>query len=74
MESVWDTEKDADEFAEAFSDYADLRWQESDTRILGYPSWTAENVSVVFLQEGIRTLWLMAPTEQMVLTILSELQ
>lgn len=74
MESVWDSEKDADEFAEAFSDYANLRWQDSDTRISGYPSWTGENVSVVFLQEGSRTLWVMAPSEEMVSTILNELE
>jgi len=74
MDSIWDTPSDADEFADAFMDYADLRWENASSAVEGYPTWTSANGTVVFLHEGDRTLWVIAPDIEMLESILTVLQ
>jgi len=74
MDSIWDTTDDADEFADAFMDYADLRWENGGSAIEGYPAWLGANGAVVFLQEGDRTLWVLAPDAEIAESILTALQ
>ena len=74
MDSVWDTQDDAEEFADAFTNYADARWQGADDSISGYPTWTGGSLQIVLVQDGSRTLWVMGPTEQVVYSLLNELQ
>lgn len=74
MDSVWDTTEDADEFADAFMDYADLRWEDASSLVAGYSTWVGDNGTVVFLQEGARTLWVLAPDAETAESILTELQ
>lgn len=74
IESFWDTVADAGEFAEAFEQYADRRWDGTDTEVLGLPTWAGPDTTTSFLLEGNRTVWVMAPTADMVEVIFSSLQ
>lgn len=77
LDMVWDTTEDADEFSEAFIKYADLRWVSGSEEINGYDTWTGDWDSdqgvTVFIQDGDRTLWVMAPDRETMESILSEL-
>ena len=72
LDTVWDTPKDADEFAAAFIDYASLRWDLGATSSVR--SWSGVDGTVVFLQDGDRTVWVTAPSFEMASAILSELE
>ncbi|MBG0784797.1 MAG: hypothetical protein H0S79_06820 [Anaerolineaceae bacterium] len=72
MDTVWDTPEDADEFAAAFIDYASLRWDLGATSSIR--SWTGVDGTVAFWQDGDRTVWVAAPTFEMVSAILSGLE
>jgi hypothetical protein len=72
MDTVWDTPEDADEFAAAFIDYASLRWDLGATSSVR--SWTGVDGTVAFWQDGDRTVWVTAPTFEMVSAILSGLE
>jgi len=74
LDAVWDTTQDADEFFEAFIQYADLRWEAASQEINGYHTWSGEQGVSVLLQVGDRTLWVMAPDRELVETILSEIE
>lgn len=72
MDTVWDTTQDGDEFANAFIEYAGQRWDPGATSSVR--SWTGGDGTVVFWQDGDRTVWVMAPTFEMAATILAEVQ
>ncbi len=74
LDTTWDTQADADEFASAFSSYADLRWQAASTDVAGLPTWTGIDGTVVFMQDGAQTLWLIAPDAATAQSILTQLQ
>ncbi len=74
LDAVWDTTQDADEFFEAFIQYADLRWEAVSQEINGYHTWSGEQGLSVLMQVGDRTLWVMAPDRELVETILSEIE
>lgn len=74
MDAFWDTVADAGEFAEAFEQYADLRWDEADTGELGLPTWNGSDTVASFFLEGNRTVWVMAPTADMVEALFSSLR
>lgn len=75
LQSVWDSIRDADEFTDGFTQYADARWIES-TRVvsLPYPVWETEDGFAAFWQEGARTLWVLAPDLDQLDMIMSGLQ
>ena len=72
MDVVWDTTEDANEFTDAFIEYASQRW--SPSPISSVRSWTGVDGTVVFWQDGDRTVWITAPTFEMASAILSELE
>ena len=74
MDAFWDTVDDADEFAEAFEQYADLRWDAADDGVLGLPTWNNSDTTTSFLVEGNRTVWVIAPTAEIVEALFSSLQ
>ena len=74
MDAFWDTVDDADEFAEAFGQYADLRWDSADTSVLGLPTWIGSDTTTSFLLEGNRTVWVIAPSADLVESIFSSLR
>ncbi len=74
MDTIWDRDADADDFVDAFIDYANLRWESSNSEIEGYPTWSGDDGTVVLLHESARTLWIMAPEDDMVESILAELR
>lgn len=74
LDSVWDTTDDAIEFGKAFTDYANLRWGSSDHQIMDWPSWEGSQGISAFLIDGDRTIWIMAPSEDLVNQILSEIR
>jgi len=74
LDTVWDTVADADEFAAAFLSYANLRWESIGSEIMDSPTWVGLDGMVVFVQNGDRSVWVMAPTQLNVESILSELQ
>ncbi len=69
MDTIWDTTDDADEFAEAFGQYADLRWAPNDEKIQGLTTWNTGTGVAFLYTEGDRTLWLMAPDMDVLTTI-----
>ena len=74
MDMVWDTKEDADEFVDAFTAYANLRWESSSSQIDVLPTWSGENGAVVLMRDYGRTLWVMAPETEIVDSILDELK
>jgi len=74
MDAFWDTVADADEFAEAFQQYADFRWEAADSDVLDLPTWNNSDITASFLVEGNRTVWVMAPTADIVETLFSSLR
>lgn len=74
MEIVWDSVDDANEFTEAFEDYADSRWGDSAGEIDGHPTWQGENRSILFDGGTDHSLWIMAPDETILASILSEFE
>jgi hypothetical protein len=50
-----------------------LRWQAAGDDIGGFMTWSGPDGMVVFMQDGARTLWLIAPdtsTAEAMLTVL----
>ena len=72
METVWDSIDDAGEFEEAFEDYANARWGDSTGEMDGHPTWGGENVSILFESASDHTLWIMAPDDVVLTSVLSE--
>jgi len=74
MDSIWDTNKDTDEFITAFEHYASKRWEAVAGSSLGADIWQGEGVIVAFWQSGNRTVWVMAPNMELLERIISEIQ
>jgi hypothetical protein len=72
-EWVWDTTDDANEFALAFEDYANARFgADSATSIVASARcWQTAGLTCLFLT-GDRTLWLAAPDEATLTTVLEQ--
>lgn len=66
---VWDTQADADEFAQAFREYGDQRFGEPRTTPQDV-CWSAGELNC-FYTSGQHTLWVMAPDQQTLNAILS---
>ncbi len=74
LDTIWDSTADANEFAAALTNYADLRWATAEEQIAGQPTWTGVEGIIVFMQAGDRTLWIIAPTDALAESVLLELQ
>ena len=74
LDLVWDSILDADEFEAAFIEYADLRWGDVTGVISGLSTWEGAQGISVLMREGDRTLWVMAPTNVLIESILQELR
>ncbi len=70
LDIYWDTVVDAETFADAFNQYANLRWSTTDNVILEQPTWKGPQGTVVFTQDGDRTIWVMASNDLLVESIL----
>jgi hypothetical protein len=66
---VWDTQADADEFAQAFREYGDQRFGEPRTTFQGV-CWSAGELNC-FYTNGQHTLWITAPDQPAAEAILS---
>jgi hypothetical protein len=72
-EWVWDTPADADEFAEAFREYAAARSDESFASLIaGGECWRLASSLMCLFVTGDRTLWLSAPDEDTLTLVLSQ--
>ncbi len=74
LDMVWDTAADADQFATAFTNYAGARWSYVGQTIANQPTWQGGEGTVILLHEDERTLWVIAPTDELAEIILLELQ
>jgi hypothetical protein len=74
LDIVWDSRLDADEFILALASYADLRWDTAPQPIAGQPTWVGPDGSVVLMQDGDRTVWIIAPTASLAETLVEALQ
>jgi len=74
LDMVWDSIVDADEFTVALAEYASLRWEYVGQRISGNPTWVGPEGSVVVMQDGERTVWIVAPTDALAETVLDSLR
>jgi hypothetical protein len=74
LDMVWDTTDDADEFSMTLDKYANTRWDAADEQLSGQRTWRGQEGTVVFMQEGDRSLWIIAPTDALAEMILLELQ
>lgn len=74
LDTVWDTTSDADEFAAAFKSYAGYRWDEADPLLAGHTTWIGDDGVVDFVQNGDRTVWVIAPDVQIAADVMVELE
>ncbi len=58
--TIWDSVRDAQEFAAAFLDYGDARFGRRDVST-GSFTWESSEGAVLFEQIGNQTLWILAP-------------
>jgi hypothetical protein len=66
--TIWDSVRDAQEFAAAFLDYGDARFGQRDVGS-GTFVWDSSDGVVRFERIGNQTLWILAPDEDLVETI-----
>ena len=66
----WDTQADADEFAEAFREYGDLRFGAAEAGT-HHVCWTAEALACFYF-DGRQTLWILAPDAGLVEAVLQQ--
>ena len=70
----WDSSEDAEEFFEQFENYLDRRYDGLDVDGLeGALCWDADTEAVCFLAEDEETLWLMAPSLDMMDDLFDEI-
>jgi hypothetical protein len=74
MDSLWDTKEDAGEFIDAFYQYASQRWTSLSATLSDARLWKGPDSTIAFWHQGDRTLWVMAPDNDLLDIILSELQ
>ena len=74
MDTRWDTVGDADEFVDAFYQYANGRWSSLSMTLSDARVWQGTNGFTAFWHDDDRTLWVMAPDQDMLSTIVSEFQ
>ena len=69
LHTTWDTSEDADEFANAFRDYAEARFGASST-----DTWQGEDGFHSFNQVDDATTWILAPDENTAMTVWQTIQ
>lgn len=74
MDTLWDTVGDAEEFVDAFYQYASRRWLSLSMTLSDARVWKGQNAFAAFWHDGNRTLWMMAPDQDTLSNIFSELQ
>ena len=74
LDFVWESTADANEFTDAFTAYANSRWDRTDSMILGHMTWTGIDGVVDFFNNGSRTVWVIAPDVETVKTLMFELE
>lgn len=74
LDTIWDTPKDAEEFVEVFYDYANERWTSLSITLSDARVYYGEDEFAGFWREGNRTIWVIAPDQDTVSDVLSELQ
>lgn len=74
MDSVWDTSLDADEFAAALTQYANLRWGTASSEGFNQPTWKGVDGTIAIIHEGDRVLWVIAPNGEFLETLVNELK
>ncbi len=67
----WDTPADADEFVEAFRDYARRRFGSAADDGPGYTCWEGDELHCLY-RNGVHTLWLAAPDQATVDQLLTQ--
>ena len=72
LKTVWDTEQDALEFADAFETYAEIRWPDGDAQD-GYHAEDFNFANVNFYQRGEQTYWIFAPDKEITNSIIEAL-
>jgi len=70
IEWRWDTPEDADQFAQAFDEYADRRFGRAQSA-RGRTCWADDKLNC-FFAAGQRTLWLMAPDQATIEAVLRQ--
>jgi len=61
----WDTQADADEFWQAFSEYAIKRWGNTDQRTDTKLIWELESETVIVSRQTDQMLWIIAPDREL---------
>ncbi len=74
LDAVWDTIKDAEQFAAAFEDYASQRWGSQDGETNGSPTWSDSSTTTLLRLDGNRTLWLLATDSVSIPSILEQFE
>jgi len=73
FDAVWDTAKDANEFSNAFTQYASDRWGKVNKDAQGISTWQKDTTFVLFNHTSQRTIWVQAPDETTARAILNAL-
>lgn len=74
LDTVWDTQKDAVEFADVFYQYASGRWSSLSLTLSDARIWKNTDGYVGLWHEADRTIWVIAPDQTLLSDILLELQ
>lgn len=61
LKTTWDSEEDASQFEQAFSDYGSKRWGQS-SQTGDITAWETQAGAALFSRSGTTTLWIQAPS------------
>jgi hypothetical protein len=64
LSSTWDTQQDAAEFSKSFAEYANARFGPATGESNGITSWESPSDFTTFSQDGEKTIWITAPSEE----------
>jgi hypothetical protein len=74
MQTIWDTASEADEFAEAFQEYAEARFGVSASQEGDIFTWENAEGFSSFTQSGDMTTWISAPDSATAQSVADQLQ
>lgn len=74
LDTVWDTTEDAETFVDVFYEYANQRWAPLSVTLADARVYHGEDEIAAFWHDHNRTLWVIAPNQDILSEIILELQ
>jgi hypothetical protein len=74
LSTVWDSSQEAEEFREAFADYANARYGSPVVETAGLTTWESSTEYTAFYKDGKNTIWINAPSAEIEQVVRNEIK